>query len=290
MSYLMLSHLMFSFLLLTLFAFTLRQFRWLKITGDEQTSKQSLKMFYSIGLYAFIYFLLIIFGAGWQPGLAATVQGAIAMQALLLSCFIIFHQDKAITDNSYLSLIWLFTPYAVLIGLSGLVLSLFTPPIAAAVATDLNGILISLHIIGAVTGYSLLALAALAALGVLIKRHALKSKRMSQGFLLNYFHHLPALQEGIYLQQFFLKWSVWVLLLGILSGATLNWYHHGSLFQLNHKIILTLFGFAMAGLLYILDRWLGIGGKRVAVIALIIFLTFSLAYPGVKLVQEFILS
>ncbi len=62
------------------------------------------------------------------------------------------------------------------------------------------------------------------------------------------------------------------------------------LLVLDHKTVFSLLAFLVIGILLLLHRISGLRGRRAARIALLAYLLLTLAYPGVKVVTQIILS
>lgn len=63
---------------------------------------------------------------------------------------------------------------------------------------------------------------------------------------------LPPLRDSEHMLVSFLKWSAWVLVIGIITGFALRQVEGQSLLYLDHKMLLTLLGFAViCGLIFI---------------------------------------
>ena len=231
-------------------------------------------------LCGFFYGGLTMGVFGWQPSLNTSLITNIIAQTMLLAFMLWIGRPVS-------GLFPLFIIYSIMIGGIGLLYGFYIPFIGASNSIGTVGAGVYLHIIGAVYGYALIGLAALTAFSGLLKRYQLKH---SQGTIFSsFFSQLPAIHEATQLQQSFLEWACLVLLVTILSGMTLNWVHYDQILMFNHKITLVLFGFMLSLGLYGLDRWFGVGGKRLSLTLLVIFFILTLAYPGVKLIQEVIL-
>ena len=230
-------------------------------------------------LLACVYLCLSLVQHGWQPALATTLMSAIAVQAILLAgCQMIWRPQPGLFS--------LFIPYALLLGGAGLVLNWLEESSSPAISGPLSGWLIA-HILLAVTGYGLIALSALAALAAMIRRW--KLSRVTQSSLNNRFFDLPTLETALILQDRLLKLAALVLTCAVAAGTSLRWQHEGVLFALDHKSLLSLIGLALVLILLGLSLWRGVSGRTTAGYGLLLFLIFTLAYPGVKMVQQILL-
>ena len=229
-------------------------------------------------LLAGIYLCLSLIQHGWQPALATTLMSAIAVQAILLAgCQMIWRPQPGLFS--------LFIPYALLLGGGGLVFSWLESP-SPAISGPLSKWLV-VHILLAVTGYGLIALSALAALAAMIRRW--KLSRVTQNSLNSGFFDLPTLETALILQDRLLKLAALVLTCAVAAGTSLRWQHEGVLFALDHKSLLSLIGLALVLILLGLSLWRGVSGCTTAGYGLLLFLIFTLAYPGVKMVQQILL-
>lgn len=241
---------------------------------------------------AILYHLLIFHMIGFKLGLAGSLTAIYALQCLLLSALILWQYRKNTPQAPLSKLFILWVPYGIGLALLGILIEFIlyhwsgSPPLSR-ISTNLDGKLISLHIYGALLGYGLLELGAISALAVLIKRRILKmGAGSSLMFALS--QKLPAMQEGAHLQRLFLKYACIILGMTILSGMVVNWVQHGDIFTINHKILLGVFGFILGIVIYGFEYWRGIGGSKFAMALLIIYLIFSLALPGVHLINALI--
>ena len=229
-------------------------------------------------LLAGVYLCLSLIQHGWQPALATTLMSAITVQAILLAgCQMIWRSQPGLFS--------LFVPYALLLGGAGLVLNWLESP-APSISGPLSKWLI-VHILLSVTGYGLIALSALAALAAMIRRW--KLNRVTQNPLNSGFFDLPTLETALILQDRLLKLAALVLTCAVAAGTSLRWQHEGVLFALDHKSLLSLIGLALVLILLGLSIWRGVSGRTTAGYGLLLFLIFTLAYPGVKMVQQILL-
>lgn len=231
------------------------------------------------GLAGLAYLITMILGKGWQPNLLATLFTAIASQAFLLSLFAYF-------DQRFYRLSPLFLPYGLLLISLALILD------GHGVARDGPNlsleIWVTLHILGSLVGYGLVALAGLASLAVLIQRRQLKSTSSRPFSLL--IDCLPSLVEAHLLQQILIWCAAWLLALSIISGTAIRFYHEGAFWHADHKSLLSIIGFILALTIAFLGRIRGAYGASLSRIALLLFLVLTLAWPGVKLVKDVILA
>ena len=133
--------------------------------------------------------------------------------------------------------------------------------------------------------YALTTVAALAGLAVMFRERALKS-RSEPSFL----KMLPALRPAESLQFRSLALAELVLGLGILTGTALEVSASGNWFVLDHKTLLSVVAFVTLGVLLVIHRFAGLRGQRAARFVLAAYLLLTLAYPGVKAVQQLLSS
>jgi ABC-type uncharacterized transport system permease subunit len=129
-------------------------------------------------------------------------------------------------------------------------------------------------------------LSAVASLAVLLQERALKH-RQGGGRLADV---LPPLTAAERLEFGLLAAAEAVLGLGILTGAASEWFASEELIGLGHKTVFAILAFLVIGGLLVAHRFTGLRGRRAARLALLAWLLLTLAYPGVKLVTDLILS
>jgi ABC-type uncharacterized transport system permease subunit len=101
---------------------------------------------------------------------------------------------------------------------------------------------------------------------------------------------LPPLSETEGLQNAMLKLAAILLLLALATGAANELLIEGHALAFTHKILLSFLGFAVVLILLILHHRTGLRGRRAARWLLTGYLLLTLAYPGVKFVQEILMS
>jgi ABC-type uncharacterized transport system permease subunit len=143
-----------------------------------------------------------------------------------------------------------------------------------------------LHILASVATYGLVGLSAVASLAVLLQGRALKH-RQGGGRLADV---LPSLTTAERLEFGLLAAAEAVLGLGILTGAASEWFASEELIGLGHKTVFAILAFLVIGGLLAAHRFTGLRGRRAARLVLLAWLLLTLAYPGVKLVTDLILS
>ncbi|MCZ6636790.1 MAG: cytochrome c biogenesis protein CcsA [Alphaproteobacteria bacterium] len=216
-----------------------------------------------------------LFASGWQTGIAASLWITITI------AYILFAVISALSA-SFARLLALFGPYAVVLGL---VATVWAQAPARAGITKASGVWLDLHITVSVATYALVTLAAMAALGVYLQERALKARKPSRLTAM-----LPSVADGEALQHRLLIASAIVLGIGLTTGGIIEMIGDGSIFQLNHKIFLSVLSFVVIVGLLIVHRVIGLAGRRAARYLLLAYLLLTLGYPGVKFVTDVILA
>jgi ABC-type uncharacterized transport system permease subunit len=212
---------------------------------------------------------------GWRTGLASSLHVTAA------ACLIVF-AASAVLNAATLRLAALVGPYVLLLILLGAVAFVVQtePPLAAPPGAWFAG-----HVLLAIGAYAALTLAAIAACGVLLLERAFKARVESWAPRV-----LPPLSETEGLQNALLKLAAILLLLALATGAANELLLEGQPLAFTHKILLSFLGFAVVLILLILHHRTGLRGRRAARWLLTGYLLLTLAYPGVKFVQEILMS
>ncbi|MEO0036593.1 MAG: hypothetical protein RLZZ501_2616 [Pseudomonadota bacterium] len=214
-----------------------------------------------------------LMGETWLTSLSAglwvSIAGSAAMFALL-----------SVTTPQAWRLGPLLMPFLALVGLlaSGIGWVEAAPPRLGAAAPSAW---VDLHIVLAVLTYSLLTLAAVASASIFLQERALKRKRPTALTRL-----LPSVADAERMSGRLLLDSEVVLGLGLVTGLVLNYVETGSLVTFENKALFSLLAFVLIGLLLIGHRVCGVRGRRAARVVLTAYLLLTLAYPGVKFVQQ----
>jgi ABC-type uncharacterized transport system permease subunit len=145
---------------------------------------------------------------------------------------------------------------------------------------------LDLHILVSVATYGLAGLAAAASLAVLLQERWLKNRQGGgrSGEL------LPSLAAAEGLEIGLLTTAGIVLGLGILSGVAAEWFASAEFLGLGHKVVFSGLAFLVTLGLLAAHRLAGLRGRRAARLALLVWMLLTLAYPGVKLVTDLILT
>jgi ABC-type uncharacterized transport system permease subunit len=144
---------------------------------------------------------------------------------------------------------------------------------------------LDLHILVSVATYGLATVAAIAALAVFLQERALK--RREPGPLVSC---LPAIADAEALQNRLLVISAIVLAAGLLTGIGTLYSESGEVFTFTHKTIFAVAAFVVIVGLVITHNLTGLRGRRAAQLVLVVYLLLTLAYPGVKFVQDVLLG
>ncbi|OSQ30957.1 inner membrane protein YpjD [Thalassospira sp. MCCC 1A03138] len=141
------------------------------------------------------------------------------------------------------------------------------------------------HIGTSLVTYALVTLSAIAAMGYVVQEDALKNRRPNR-----WSRRLPPLRDSEYMLVSFLKWSAWVLVIGIITGFALRQIEGQSLLYLDHKMLLTLLGFAViCGLIFIHEKST-LRGRMAVRFVLGAWLLLTLAFPGVRFVSGYLIG
>ncbi|CAA7617883.1 inner membrane protein YpjD [Magnetospirillum sp. UT-4] len=214
-----------------------------------------------------------LLAGSWQTGVGATLWVSIGASAAL------FLGVAAVAAAGW-RLAPLLMPYLAVLGMFASAAAGEARPMAGG-APDLW---IDLHIIVSVLTYGLLTLAAVASLGVFLQERALKLKRPNRLTRM-----LPSVVEGETLAGRLLIASEAVLGIGVVSGMATQYFESGALLRADHKSLLSLIAFVLIGALLVGHRVCGVRGRIAARVVLVAYLLLTLAYPGVKFVQQVLL-
>ncbi|OSQ48676.1 cytochrome c biogenesis protein CcsA [Thalassospira alkalitolerans] len=141
------------------------------------------------------------------------------------------------------------------------------------------------HIGTSLVTYALVTLAAIAAMAYVVQEDALKNRRPTR-----WSRRLPPLRDSEYMLVGFLKWSAWVLIVGIFTGFALRQVEGQSLFYIDHKMLLTLLGFAVISTLILIHEKSTLRGRMAVRFVLGAWLLLTLAFPGVRFVSAYLIG
>jgi len=208
-----------------------------------------------------------------SAGLWVSIAGSAAMYALL-----------SVTTPQAWRLGPLLMPFLAAVGLLASMVSWVEgapPPMTGGAGAAW----VDLHIIVSVLTYSLLTVAAVASASIFLQERALKRKRPTALTRL-----LPSVADAERMSGRLLLDSEVVLGLGLLTGLALHYVETGTFVTFEHKALLSLLAFVLIGMLLIGHRICGVRGRLAARVVLVAYLLLTLAYPGVKFVQQVLLT
>lgn len=225
-----------------------------------------------VGPLAWVFWRL---AGGWHSGLADTLWITVVITAGL------FAVSSALSREGW-RLAPLLFPYLILLGL---VATVWTQTSNDQWRGDLPGAWLVIHIIVSVLTYGLLTIAAVAGLAVLLREHGMKAKTRGM-----FSDRLPSVAGAENLQVALLVWAEGVLGVGLLTGMMAQFLTTGRILLFDHKTLLTIGGFFVIGILLIAHFRTGLRGRRAARLALAAYLLVTLGYPGVKFIQDVLLT
>ncbi|MCC9622895.1 cytochrome c biogenesis protein CcsA [Thalassospira sp. MA62] len=139
------------------------------------------------------------------------------------------------------------------------------------------------HIGSSLVTYALVTLSAIAAMAYVVQEYALKNRKPTR-----WSRRLPPLRDSEYMLVGFLKWSAWILVIGIVSGYALRYVEGQSLWGIDHKMLLTLLGFIVICALILIHEKSALRGRMAVRFVLGAWLLLTLAFPGVRFVTSLI--
>ena len=139
------------------------------------------------------------------------------------------------------------------------------------------------HLLVSMVAYAVLTMAAFHAVMHLLLDQALKRKKIHPVI-----QAMPPLMKIEALIASFLRWSVWLLLLSILTGLIWQWVVFSHFALLNHKVLLALFSFALLSWLLSHQKKGTWHGRRTSQLILLSYILMLLAYFGVHLMQAWL--
>lgn len=215
------------------------------------------------------------FAGGWHGGLADTLWITVAATVAL------FALVAALSREGW-RLATLLFPYLILLSI---IATVWAGMPETGLSAGLPGAWIIVHIAVSVLTYGLLTIAAVAGLAVLLREHSMKTKTRSA-----LSDRLPSVAGAESLQVAVLAWTEGVLGIGLLTGMATQFFATGSLLLVDHKTLFTIGGFVVIGGLLAAHFRTGLRGRRAARLALVGYLLVTLGYPGVKFVQDILLT
>jgi ABC-type uncharacterized transport system permease subunit len=228
-----------------------------------------------VGLAGALLVLAVQLPLGWSAGLGQALWATIAATLILFAVVVAVAQPAA-------RLAMLLLPYLLLLGLAATIVG--TRQIAAA-AEGPAAAWLDAHILVSVVTYALVTLAGVAGLAVLLQEGALKRRQPTR-----LTHLLPSVADCERLEVKLMAVAELVLGLGLLTGVATEYMESGRLLVFDHKTVFAIAAFVAIGLLLWLRRSTGLRGRRAARLALAGWLLLTLAYIGVKVVQQVIIG
>ena len=213
--------------------------------------------------------------AGWSAGLGQALWATIAATLLVFAAVVLMAKPAS-------RLALLLMPYLLLLALAATIVG------ARQISSEAAGpaaAWLDVHILVSVLTYALVTLAAVAGLAVLLQESALKRRRPTRLTPL-----LPSVADCERLELRLMGVAELVLGLGLLTGMATEYMERGKLVAIDHKTIFAFAAFLAIALLLWLRRSSGLRGRRAARLALAAYLLLTLAYIGVKVVQQVIIG
>jgi len=139
------------------------------------------------------------------------------------------------------------------------------------------------HLLSSLLAYAILTLAMLHAIMHLLLDRALKRKQI--GPIVQALPSLLEVENHMYDQ---VRSATWLLALGILTGLAWQWTSVGHFVLLSHKVILSVFSWAVLALLLTMRKRAGWQGKRASWMAISAYILLLLSYFGVRMVQSWL--
>jgi ABC-type uncharacterized transport system permease subunit len=213
--------------------------------------------------------------AGWHTGFS------VALWVTISGSMVAFALASALSRQAW-KLAPLLLPYLIVLGVAALV---WQHAPERPLKTAGHSAWLWSHIAISVGTYALATLAAVAGLGVFLQERALKARR--PGALT---HHLPSVADGEALLIGLLLAAGGVLLVGVVTGAAIQYLNTGALLRLDHKTVLSLTSLGVIAALLAAHYRTGVRGRRAARYVLLGYLFLTLAYPGVKFVTDVLIG
>ncbi|MCK4867849.1 MAG: cytochrome c biogenesis protein CcsA [Alphaproteobacteria bacterium] len=215
------------------------------------------------------------YGTTWNSGLSEVLWVTVLVGIVLFALL------SAAAAEAW-RLAGLLFPYLILLGLVATIWD-HAPAADARAETPSGWILV--HILLSVVTYALLTLAAIAGLAVLLRERGMRLKRRH---MLS--DVLPSIADSERLQVRLLVASEGILGVDVLNGMGIQFLETGQLLVFDHKTLFMLGAFVLIGVLLFAHYKAGLRGRRAARWFLVAYLLVTLGYPGVKFVQDILLS
>lgn len=215
------------------------------------------------------------FASGWRTGLAPALWLTVLATLAVFGTVVVLSRDGR-------RLAALLFPWLIVLGLIATVWQ--NQPERPMEATAPAG-WVWLHIAFSLATYAVLTLAAVAGLSAFLQERALKTKRQTA-----LTRALPSLSLAEMLELRLLGLSAAMLVLGLLTGMTVQYFETGALLAVNHKTAFSLAALAIVAILLIARRASGLRGRQAARLVLLAYLLLTFAYPGVKFVTDVLMA
>lgn len=228
-----------------------------------------------VGLVGVLLVLAVQLPLGWSAGLGQALWATVAATLIAFGVVVAIAKPAA-------RLAMLLLPYLMLLGIAATIVG------ARQIAAAAEGPAVAwldLHIVVSVLTYALVTLAGVAGLAVLVQEGALKRREPTR-----LTHRLPSVADCERLEVKLMAVAELVLGLGFITGMATQFVENGRLLAFDHKTVFALAAFVAIGLLLWLRRSTGLRGRRAARLALAGWLLLTLAYIGVKVVQQMIIG
>ncbi len=146
-----------------------------------------------------------------------------------------------------------------------------------------SSILETTHLLISMIAYAMLTMAAFHAVMLLLLDQALKRKHMHP-----IIQAMPPLTTLEAMMMSMVRWSVWLILLSILTGLVWQWVDFSNMAIFNHKVLLACFSFAMLFWLMHKQRQGVWHAQRTSQWLLTAYALMLLAYFGVHLIKAWV--
>ena len=215
------------------------------------------------------------FASGWRTGLAP------ALWLTVIATLAVFAVVVAVSRDGR-RLATLLFPYLIALGL---IATVWQNQPERPMGGGAPAQWVWLHIAFSLATYAVLTLAAVAGVSAFLQERALKAKRQT---MLS--RALPGLSLAETLELRLLGLSAVILVLGLLTGMTLQYFETGALLVVNHKTAFSLATLVIVAVLLVARRISGLRGRQAARLVFLAYLLLTFAYPGVKFVTDVLMA
>jgi len=164
-----------------------------------------------------------------------------------------------------------------------LLLAPFLPVDTSTQPIQTSSIMETSHLLISMIAYAVLTMAAFHAIMLLLLDKALKKKTIHPVI-----QAMPPLMPLENMMMSLVRWSVWLLLLSILTGLVWQWVDFSNFALLNHKVLLALFSFGLLSWLIQQQRKGIWHARRTSQLLLVAYILMLLAYFGVHLIKAWV--